>query len=389
MSDGPNGDLTYGGKTGPECAGINGAGPRAYPVNLDRLLLDTVERNGSDLHLTAGAPPVVRISGDLVFLEYPVLRPADVESLLLPVLDQRHRKMLEESWELDFSYSLPGISRFRGNIMRQRGSLAAALRVIPYTPPKIENLNLPPAIRDLCFLPRGLVLVTGPTGSGKSTTLAGIIDLINQERNVNIVTVEEPIEFLYRHKKSIIKQREVGTDTHSFAEALRRALRHDPDVIMIGEMRDLESVSIALAAAETGHLVFSTLHTQTAPLAVHRIVDIFHEHQRNQVRQQLSDSLQAVIAQQLLPTKDGKGRVVAVELMLATTAVRNLIREGKEHMIYTAMQTGRSVGMQTMDQSLASLCAAGKISRETALLRCVDRVELERLLQKEMFGYSV
>lgn len=362
---------------------------KEYPVNLDRLLLDTVERGGSDLHLTAGASPKVRISGDLVSLEYPVLTPTDVENLLLPILDQRLRKMLEESWELDFSYSLPGVSRFRGNIMHQRGSMAAALRVIPYTPPNIESLNLPPAIKDLCHLPRGLVLVTGPTGSGKSTTLAGIIDLINQERNVNIVTVEEPIEFLYRHKKSIIKQREVGTDTQSFAEALRRVLRHDPDVILIGEMRDLESVSIALAAAETGHLVFSSLHTQTAPLAIHRIVDIFHEHQRSQVRQQLSDSLQAVIAQQLLPTKDGKGRVVAVELMLATTAVRNLIREGKEHMIYTAMQTGRSVGMQTMDQSLASLCAAGKISRETALLRCVDKVELERLLQKEMFGYTL
>ncbi|KJS66344.1 MAG: twitching motility protein [Peptococcaceae bacterium BICA1-7] len=344
--------------------------------------------NGSDLHLTAGAPPVVRISGELVPLEYPKLRPDDVENMLLPILDQRLRNMLDEHWELDFSYSLPGVSRFRGNIMRQRGSLAAALRVIPYTPPKIESLNLPPVIRELCYLPRGLVLVTGPTGSGKSSTLAGIIDLINQERNVNIVTVEEPIEFLYRHKKSIIKQREVGTDTQSFTEALRRVLRHDPDVILIGEMRDLESVSIALAAAETGHLVFSTLHTQTAPLTIHRIVDIFSEHQRSQIRQQLSDSIQAVISQQLLPTKDRKGRVVAVEIMLASTAVRNMIREGKDHMIYTAMQTGKSAGMQTMDQSLASLCSGGKISRETALLRCVDKVELERLLQKEMFSYS-
>lgn len=359
----------------------------SHQVNLDRLLLETVQRNGSDLHLTAGAPPVIRISGELVSLEYPTLSPADVENMLLPVLDQRLRNMLDQHWELDFSYSLPGVSRFRGNIMRQRGSLAAAMRVIPYNPPDLETLNLPPAIRELCYLPRGLVLVSGPTGSGKSTTLAGIIELINRERTVNIVTVEEPIEFLYRHKKSIIKQREVGTDTQSFSEALRRALRHDPDVILIGEMRDLESVSIALAAAETGHLVFSTLHTQTAPLTIHRIVDIFSEHQRSQVRQQLADSVQAVIAQQLLPTRDGKGRAVAVELMLATTAVRNMIREGKEHMIYTAMQTGRAAGMQTMDQSLASLCAAGKISRETALMRCVDKVELERLLQKEMFSY--
>lgn len=353
-----------------------------YPATLDRLLMDTLEKNASDLHITAGAQPIIRLNGELVSLEYPKITPADIVNMLDPVLEPYHKQMLEENWELDFSYSIPGRSRFRGNIMRQRGSLAIAFRVIPYTPPDIETLNLPKVIKELCNLPRGLVLVTGPTGSGKSTTLAALIELINTHRSLNIVTVEEPIEFLYRHKKSIIKQREVGTDTRSFAEALRRVLRHDPDVILIGEMRDMESVSIALAAAETGHLVFSTLHTQTAPLAIHRIVDIFQESLRNQIRQQLADSIQAVIAQQLLPTADGKGRVAAVELLLSTPAVRNLIREGKEHQLYTSMQTSKAMGMQTMDNALASLCQAGKITRDLALLRCVDKVELERQLQK-------
>lgn len=383
MDDSPRGFLIHEGKTGPEQNGSCDTREREYPVNLDRLLITTVERRGSDLHLTAGVPPIVRINGDLISMEYPVLRPLDVDSLVLPVLEPYQRKRFEENYELDFSYSIPGVSRFRGNIMRQRGSLAAALRVVPYKAPHIEDLSLPPAVRDLCYLPRGLVLVTGPTGSGKSTTLAAMIDLINQERSMNIVTVEDPIEFLHRHKKSIVKQREVGTDTNSFADALRHVLRHDPDVILIGEMRDLDSVAIALTAAETGHLVFSTLHTQTASLAIHRVVDVFQEHLRNQTRQQLADSLQAVIAQQLLPKSDGSGRVIAVELLLTTSAVRNLIREGKEHQLYTAIQTGRALGMQTMDQALANLCLAGKITREIALQRCVDRIELERLLYHE------
>ncbi|MEW6276062.1 MAG: type IV pilus twitching motility protein PilT [Bacillota bacterium] len=367
-------------------AGSGGAGEQAYPADLDRLLKITFERKGSDLHLTAGAPPIARINGELVPLDFPVLRPADVENLVFSVLEPRHRKIFEERLELDFSYSIAGMSRFRGNVMRQRGSLAAALRLVPYNPPLIEELGMPPAVakvmKDLCYLPRGLVLVTGPTGSGKSTTLAAMINVINQERSLNIVTVEDPIEFLHRHKKSIVRQREVGSDTHSFAEALRHVLRHDPDVILIGEMRDLESISIALTAAETGHLVFSTLHTQTAPLTIHRIVDVFQEYLRNQIRQQLADSLQAVLAQQLLPRADGAGRVVAVELMLSTPAVRNMIREGKEHQLYTSIQTGRTLGMQTMDQALAELCLSGKITREVAFARCVDKVELERLLQR-------
>lgn len=354
-----------------------------YPVDMDRLLKETIEKKGSDLHITAGAAPAVRINGELVPMEYPEMAPADINNLLMPILEPYHKKLLEEHWELDFSYSIQGLSRFRGNVMKQRGSLAIAFRVIPYTPPDISGLHLPAAIKDLCYLPRGLVLVTGPTGSGKSTTLAALIELINAHRCVNIVTVEEPIEFMYKHNKSIIKQREVGSDTHSFTEALRRVLRHDPDVILIGEMRDLESVAIALAAAETGHLVFSTLHTQTAPLAIHRIVDIFPEGARNQIRQQLADSIQAVVAQQLIPTADGKSRAAAVEVLLSTPAVRNLIRDGKEYQLYTTMQTSRSMGMQTMDQALANLYHSGKITRKMALMRCVDRVELERQLQKQ------
>ncbi|MFZ5591950.1 MAG: type IV pilus twitching motility protein PilT, partial [Bacillota bacterium] len=252
--------------------------------------------------------------------------------------------------------------------------------VVPWNPPLLDELGLPAVLRQLCYLPRGLVLVTGPTGSGKSTTLSALINQINRERDLNIVTVEDPIEFLHQHRRSIVKQREVGTDTHSFASALRHVLRHDPDVILIGEMRDPESMAIALTAAETGHLVFSTLHTQTAPLTVQRVIGAFSEHLRNQIRQQLADTLQAVVAQQLLPARDG-GRAVAVEVLLSTPAVRNLIREGKEHQLYTVMQTGRAAGMQTMDQALASLCLAGRVSREEALLRCVDRAELERLLK--------
>lgn len=346
------------------------------------ILTRTLEAKASDLHLTAGAPPVLRIYGELAPMEMPLLAPSDVEALLYPILEDYHKKQLEETWELDFSYSIPRTSRFRVNVMKQRGSLAAAFRVIPVGIPHLDELGLPPVIREFTQLPRGLVLVTGPTGSGKSTTLAAIIDLINQERSLNIVTVEEPIEFLYTHRNSMVKQREVGSDTHSFAQALRHVLRHDPDVILIGEMRDMESIAIALTAAETGHLVFSTLHTQTATLAVHRVVDVFPEGMRSQIQQQLADSLQGVVAQQLLPRGDGNGRVVAAEVLVSTPAVRNLIREGKEHQLYSVLQTGRGVGMQTMDSSLAELVRKGAITRDTALMRSVDRVELERVLRQ-------
>ncbi|ACV63991.1 twitching motility protein [Desulfofarcimen acetoxidans DSM 771] len=354
-------------------------------VDVNEILKKMVQMDGSDLHLTAGMPPVVRVYGELLRMDYPKLMPRDIEDLVYPVLLPGQREQLEKEWELDFSYSVPGVSRFRGNIMWQRGSLAVNFRAVAINIPDMKDLNLPPAVRGLSQLPRGLVLVTGPTGSGKSTTLASIIKLINEEQSLNIVTIENPIEFLHSHKKSIIKQREVGTDTFSFASALRHVLRHDPDVILVGEMRDMESISIALTAAETGHLVYSTLHTQTAPLALHRIIDVFPDSARNQIRQQLADSLQAVLAQQLIHRADGKGRVVAVELLLSTPAVRNLIREGKEHQLYTVMQTSRNTGMQTMDQALAELFLSGKITRDMALEHCVDRVELERVLRRGQY----
>ena len=351
-----------------------------YSVSTDQLLRITVEQGGSDLHLTAGMPPQARINGELTKLDFPVLYPEVIEALLYSILDQKQLQRLQEQWELDFSYSISGVARFRGNIMYQRNSLSAVFRVVPFEIPDFDTLGLPPAVRSICELTRGLVLVTGPTGSGKSTTLAALINIINRERCENIVTIEDPIEFLHKHIKSTIRQREVGTDTHSFADALRHVLRQDPDVILIGEMRDLESISIALTAAETGHLVFSTLHTQTAPLTVSRIVDVFQDHRRAQVRQQLANSLRAVVCQQLVPTTDGKGRVAAVEYMVDSPAVRNMIREGKDHQLYSAMQTGQELGMQTLDKALFELYKNNKITREVALEYCVDRSEMERLL---------
>jgi twitching motility protein PilT len=353
----------------------------SYAVSMDDLLLEAVERKASDVHLTPGSPPILRVNREMLSFDCPMLSPVDVQELLLQIIQPHQKQMLEQDLELDFSYSIENVARFRGNVMFQRGSLAVALRIVPYQVPHIDDLGLPPVAKDLCFLARGLVLVTGPTGSGKSTTLAAMIDVINTQRRMNIVTVEDPIEFLHMHKKSSIKQREVGLDTVSFASALRHVLRHDPDVILIGEMRDLDSIGIALTAAETGHLVFSTLHTQTAPLTIHRIVDVFQEHQRNQIRQQLAGSLQGVISQQLIPTVDGKARVLATEFLGASSAVRSIIREGKEHQLYSVMQTSQASGMKTMDQSLASLCMAGKISRAEALERCVDKTEMERLIQ--------
>lgn len=354
-------------------------------MDLNEILIQTVNMYGSDLHLAVGIPPVVRVNGELVRLSMPALMPSDIEEMVFPLLQPKQREQLENNKELDFSYSIPGVSRFRGNIMWQRGSLGVNFRVVPMQIPGLDELGLPETVKNLAMLPRGLVLVTGPTGSGKSTTLAALINTINEQRSVNILTVEDPIEYLHSHKKSIVKQREVGSDTHSFAVALRHALRHDPDVILIGEMRDTESIAIALTAAETGHLVLSTLHTQTAALAVHRIVDVFPEGMRSQIRQQLADSLQGVLAQQLIPRKDGRGRVAAVELLLTNPAVRNLIREAKEHQLYSVMQTGRGAGMQTMDQALAELCLSGVITRENALERSVDKVELQRALSNQNF----
>ena len=354
-----------------------------YPLTMDELLVMAVKQKSSDVHIVPMQPPIFRINHNMVTLNRPRLTPADVQELLLQIIKPHQVETLKKDLELDFSYAISDLARFRGNVMFQRGTLALALRIVPYEVPQLERLGVAPGVRGLCFLPRGLVLVTGPTGSGKSTTLAAMIDIINSERSLNIVTVEDPIEFLHAHKKSSIKQREVGLDTRSFANALRHVLRHDPDVILIGEMRDLDSISIALTAAETGHLVFSTLHTQTAPLTINRIVDVFAEHQRDQIRQQLTGSLQAVLSQQLIPNIKGDGRVLAMEYLVATPAVRTLIREGKEHQLYSVMQASHAQGMRTMDQALYELCAGGKISKTEALEKCIDKTEMQRLLKLE------
>ncbi len=346
---------------------------------LDHLLDEALSMGASDLHLTIGVPPVVRVNGSLVPLGQTKLMPQDTQEMIYGILTQAQREHLERNWEYDFSYSLPGKGRFRVNVYYQRGSVAAAFRAIPMKVPTIDELNLPAVIREFAMKPRGFVVVTGPTGSGKSTTLASLINVVNEHRNCHIITVEDPIEFLHPHKKSVINQREVGTDTKGFSEALKYALRQDPDVILIGEMRDLETISTALTAAETGHLVFATLHTQDAAQTVDRIVDVFPPHQQQQVRIQLSGCLQGVVAQQLMPTRDGKGRVVATEILIATPGVRNLIREGKTHQIYTAMQTGQKHGMQTLDMALADLVRRGWISYDIALQKAHDPQSLRQL----------
>lgn len=359
--------------------------PGSYKYTIDQLLKMTVDKKGSDLHLVVGRPPCIRINGLLQPVDSPRLNAADIEDMVLAVVKDYQKEALDRDWELDFSYAIQGCGRFRGNVMYQRGTMAAAFRAVPFTVPKFDDLGLPNDIKRLCDLPRGLILVTGPTGSGKSTTLAAMIDLINSKRACNIVTVEDPIEFLHKHDKATVRQREIGTDTRSFPAALRHVLRHDPDIIMIGEMRDQESISIALTAAETGHLVLSTLHTQTAPLTISRIIDSFDSEKRVQVRQQLANSLRAVVSQQLLPTIDGSGRVVAVEYMVDTAAVKTMIRDGKEHQIYSTIQTGHSKGMQTMDQALIRLYNNGKINRETVLEYCIDKTEVERIMHNAFF----
>lgn len=351
-------------------------------IHIDQVLLEVIEKGASDLHITVGSPPVIRLHGSLVPLDYPKLMPQDTKEMLYGILTQEQREMLERNWEYDFSYSLPGKGRFRVNIFFQRNSLSGAFRLIPVKIPTLQELHLPLVLEEFTRKPRGLVLVTGPTGSGKSTTLASLINIINETRNCHIITIEDPIEFLHPHKKSIVNQREVGSDTKSFPQALKYVLRQDPDVILIGEMRDLETISTALTAAETGHLVFATLHTQDAPQTIDRIVDVFPPYQQQQIRIQLAGVLQGVIAQQLLATKDGQGRIVAVEVLIPTPGVRNLIREAKTHQIYTAIQTGGKYGMQTMDQALADLVRRGKISYEIALQRAIDQQNLKQFLDK-------
>src|SRR5215210_5278413 len=345
------------------------------------ILIEVVKQKASDLHLTAGAPPMIRQKGSLVPLPgMPKLTPTDTREIIYAILNSTQRQRLETEWQIDFAYSVPGHGRFRVNSYFQRGTLAAAFRLIPSETVPLEKLGMPPVIRTFAKKPRGIVLVTGPTGSGKSTTLASIINEINETRDEHILTIEDPIEFLHNHKKCIVNQRELGADAMSFALALKAALRQDPDVILVGEMRDMETIGTALTAAETGHLVFATLHTQDAPQTVDRIIDVFPPAQQQQVRVQLSVSLQGIVTQQLMPTADGQGRCVGVEVLVPTPAVRNLIREGKTHQIYSTLQTGGSHGMQTMDAALVELMRAGKISRELAEARSASPEELRRLM---------
>jgi len=345
------------------------------------LLLDVLQRRASDLHLTAGAQPMVRVRGHLTALdEYPVLDPTDTREIIYSILTNDQRQRLETEWQIDFAYAIPGQARFRVNAYFQRSALGAAFRLIPAEITPIDDLGLPPVVHELTKKPRGFVLVTGPTGSGKSTSLAAMIDEINATREEHIMTIEDPIEFLHGHRKCIVNQRELGSDATSFAAALKAALRQDPDVILVGEMRDLETIHTALTAAETGHLVFATLHTQDAPQTVDRIIDVFPAHQQSQVRVQLSVALQGVVTQQLLPTADGSSRVAACEVLIPTPAVRNLIREGKTHQIPSAMQTGSGVGMQTMDAALAALVRAGKITQRLAESRSSTPEELRRIM---------
>jgi twitching motility protein PilT len=353
-------------------------------LDLNAALRKMLALGGSDLHCTVGAPPMARVDGALLALEgFEVLRPEPIRRVMFGILSQRQREQFEEELELDFAYQLVGEARFRVNLYQQRDSIGAAFRVIPYEIKPLESLGIPPVVGNFAGLPRGLVLVTGPTGSGKSTTLASIVDLANRSRSDHIMTVEDPIEFLHRHKKSIVNQREVGADTHSFANALKHVLRQDPDIILVGELRDLETISVALTAAETGHLVFATLHTQDAAQTIDRMIDVFPAHQQQQVRVQLAAVLQGVVCQTLCKRADGPGRAVATEVLLATAAIRNLIREGKTHQIYSAMQAGSSLGMHTMDQHLAELVRINRISYETGLEKCHHVEEFNRLTGRE------
>ncbi len=350
-------------------------------LHINEFLLKMLDLNGSDLHLSAGTHPMARVHGSVRPLaDYPVLTGSEIRRMVYEVLTQKQRERFEDALELDTSHAIPGHGRFRLNVMQQRNSVGAVMRAIPHEVIPLDDLGLPATVQQFTNLPRGLVLVTGPTGSGKSTTLASMIDIINQERDGHIVTVEDPIEFMHRHKRCIVNQREVGEDTKSFSSALKHMLRQDPDVILVGELRDLETISTALTAAETGHLVFATLHTQDAPQSVDRIIDVFPPEQQQQVRVQLASTLQGVLTQQLLKKTGSAGRSVAAEVLVVTPAVRNLIREGKTYQIYSAMQAGARYGMQTMDQSLAGLVKSGQIDMNLALERCAYPDDLKKLV---------
>jgi twitching motility protein PilT len=353
-------------------------------ISLSELLHKLAELGGSDLHVTTGTPPLIRVHGEVRPLDgYRPLTSADTKQLAYSVLTDAQKHRFEENMELDFSFGVKGLSRFRANVFNQRGAVCAVFRAIPYEIKSFDDLGLPPIVKELCAKPRGLILVTGPTGSGKSTTLAAMIDKINRERHEHILTIEDPIEFLHNHKSCIVNQREVNADTKGFANALRTALRQDPDVVLVGEMRDLETIESALRIAETGHLTFATLHTNSAASTINRIIDVFPSMQQAQVRAQLSLTLEGILCQSLLPRADGRGRAMAMEILVPNTAIRNLIREDKVHQIYSMMQTGQDVhGMQTFNQALATLYHKRLITRETAMNRTSNVNELRDLIDR-------
>ncbi|MFC1709681.1 type IV pilus twitching motility protein PilT [Candidatus Omnitrophota bacterium] len=348
-------------------------------MELRELLMHTIDKQASDLHLTENMPPLVRINGDIMTSDFPKLSRDDTKQLIYSVLSNDQKEKFEQDWELDLSLALPGLDRFRMNVHIQRGSIEAAFRRIPLLIPSMEELGLPRIVTDLARKPNGLVLITGPTGVGKSTTMAAMIDLLNSEKGGIVVTVEDPIEYLHFNKKCIIKQREVFADTRSFAEALKHCLRQDPDIILVGEMRDLETIATTLTAAETGHLVLATLHTPNAPQTVERIIDVFPPSQQQQVRLQLADCLQGVCSQLLLPRADGMGRVLSTEIMIANPGIRNLIREAEIEQIPTLMQTGSQFGMHTMDKCLKKLYQEGIITLETAIAKVKNPEEFKSL----------
>lgn len=341
-------------------------------VSVEEMLAVAKEAGASDVHITVGVPPKMRVNGKLITMDYPKMLPADTLQVILDIMTEQQREKFEEKGEYDMSFSIRNIGRYRVNAYKQRNSVAVALRLVSTEIPAPESLGVPPSVIDLSQRKRGLVLVTGPTGSGKSTTLAAIIDKINNTRDAHIITLEDPIEYLHSHKMSIVNQREIGLDSQSYANALRAALREDPDVILVGEMRDFDTISVAITAAETGHLVLSTLHTIGAASTVDRVIDVFPPHQQQQIRVQLSNVFEAVVSQQLIPTADGRGRVAAFEVMHANHAVRNLIREGKSHQLVSVMQTNRKMGMITMDESIQQLYIEGRITREQAVQFATD-----------------
>lgn len=365
--------------------GSGGSGSVGDSPHIDDLLRLMLDRGGSDLHITVGSPPGIRQRGEIIPIEnMKPLMPRDTMEMILGLLSEEQRRRFETELELDFAYSIPGVSRFRANVLQQRNSMGAVFRVIPIKIPTMEDLLLPKVCQYLAERPRGLVLVTGPTGSGKSTTLAAMINHINSTRPVHIITMEDPIEFMHRNKKAYVNQREVGEDTHSFAAALKRVLRQDPDVILVGEMRDLETISAAITAAETGHLVLATLHTTGGPETIDRVIDVFPPHQQQQVRMQLSSTLEGVLSQVLLRSTDGRSRVMAMEIMLGIPAISNLIREGKTHQMETIIQGGASLGMQTLDQHLKNLLTAGKVTFEEAISKAKNPRELAAMMGRKI-----